>query len=67
MKCLCCNKNFDGVDSLKQDYAKVHNVDQNNYFFRKLFTKGRCFCTRKCLRCEYFCCNGRDEKVHNFL
>ena len=67
MKCLCCNGNFEGLGSLEQHYVEAHNVDENNYFFRKLLTRDRYFCPRKCFRCDYFCCNGRDEKVHNFL
>ena len=67
MKCLCCTGNFEGLGSLKQHYVEVRNVDENNYFFQKLFTRDRYFCPRKCFRGNYFCHNGRDEKVHNFL
>ena len=45
----------------------MHGVDENNYFFRKLFTTDKAFCPKKCFRCEYFCHDGRDEKIHNFL
>ena len=65
--CLCCNGNFEGLGSLKQLYFEVHNVDENKYYFQKLFTRDRYFCPRKCFRCYYFRHNGRDEKVHNFL
>ena len=66
MKCLCCDANFEGLDLLKQRYVEVHGVDENNYFFRKLFTRDEYFCPRSSFRCEYFCLNDRDEKIHNF-
>ena len=44
-----------------------HNVDENNHFFRKLFTRDNVFIPRKCFHCDHFCINRRNEKNHNFL
>ena len=67
MKCLCCNKSFEEENFLRDQYVTSHGVDENNYFFKKLFTKDRFFAPRKCFRWEHFCLNRRDEKNHNFL
>ena len=67
MKCLCCDQSFANQQSLKNHYVEFHNVDENNHFFRKLFTRDNVFVPRKCFRCDYFCINRRDEKNHNFL
>ena len=53
------------MGSFKQHYVEEHNVDENKYLFQHLFTRDRYFCPRKYFRCDYFCHNGRDEKVHN--
>ena len=63
MKCLRC----DLFQSLKSHFVDFHNIDENNQFFRKLFTKENVFFLRKCFRCDHFCINRRDEKSHNFL
>ena len=67
MKCLCCNQSFDDQFSQKEHYVTCHNIDENNYFFRKLFTRDNLFVPRKCFHCDYFCLNRRDKKRHNFL
>ena len=66
-KCLCYARSFENADSLKDHYVLEHNVNRENYFFQKLFTRDRIFPPRKCFRYEYFCINGRDEKIHNFI
>ena len=38
MKCLCCDEVFNNQYFLKDYYANSHSVDENNYFFRKVFT-----------------------------
>ena len=67
MKYLCCGCPLDDKKSLKNHYADFHNVDGNNHFFRKLFTRQNVFFLRKCFRCDHFCINRRDEKNHIFL
>ena len=67
MKCFCCRQNFNDQSLLKNHYLTFPNVDENNHFFKKLFTEDNAFLPRKCFRCEYFCLNRRDEKNHNFV
>ena len=63
MKCLCCDSSFADQESLKDHYVDLHNVDENNHFFRKLFTRDNVFVLRKCFRCDHFCINRRDGKI----
>ena len=67
MKCLFCKENFEDLISSKQNYASEHNIDENNHFFSRLFTRDRGFCPRKCSRCEHFCIGDREEKIHSFI
>ena len=67
MKCLCCDRSFANQHSLKNHYLDFRNVDENNHFFRKLFTKDNVFVPWKYFRRDHFCINRRDEKTHNFL
>ena len=54
MKCLCCDRSFADQQSLKNHYVGFHNFDENNHFFRKLFTRDNVFFPRKCFRCDFF-------------
>ena len=67
MKCLCCEQSSSDLNSLKEHYVLQHGIDENNYVFRKLFTRDRVFVPKKCFRCRHFCFSGRNEKNHNFL
>ena len=67
MKCLCCGQSFVDHPSLKDHYVTFYSVDENNNFFRKLFTRNNAFVPRKCFRCKFFCLNRRNGKNHNFL
>ena len=67
MKCLCCEQIFTDQSLLKDHYLTSHNVDENNHFFKKLFTRDAAFSLRKCFRCSYICTNRGDEKDHNFI
>ena len=58
MKCFRCDQTFDNLNLLKSDYTHQHNVDQNNHFFRKPFTRCWAFVPRKCLKYDNFCSNG---------
>ena len=63
MKCLCCGKVFDDESLLEEHYVTFHNVGENNYFFKKLFTRGSAFVPRKCFRCQHFRFNRRGKKI----
>ena len=67
MKHLTCERSLSDLNSFKEHCLMQHGVDENNYFFRKLFTRYRVLIPKKCFRCKHFCFNGRDEKNHNFL
>ena len=67
MKCLYCDRSFADQQSLKNHYVDFHNIDENNHFVKKLFTRDNVFVPRKCICCNYFYINRRDEKNHNFL
>ena len=67
MKCLSCNEKLENVELLKKHYVECHVVDEENYFYQRLFSRDRVFCPRKCFKCEHFCASGKEEKAHNFL
>ena len=67
MKCLCCDSSFADQESLKDHYVDLHNVDENNHFFRKLFTRDNVFVAGKYFRCDHFRIKRRDEQNHIFL
>ena len=53
MKCLLCDYKNDQVEELKEHYLKYHNVDENNFFFKKLINQKKNIIHRK--KCNY--CN----------
>ena len=55
MKYLCCEEEFNEVHLLNRHYVEKHEVDPENYFFKKLFT-------RQSYLLDHFCVDGRDEK-----
>ena len=36
MKCLMCSSQFQDKSKLIEHYINYHNIDQNNYFFKRL-------------------------------
>ena len=63
MKCLICNVNFNEV--LRNHYIYYHSVDENNYFFRELFSPDNTHKQRDDCRFEFEIC--RQKKNHNFI
>ena len=41
MKSLCCRKTFVDQSSLKNHYLEQHNVDENNQFFKRIFSRDK--------------------------
>ena len=37
MKCLLCSSAFQNEEDLLNHYVSYYNVDENNWFFQKLF------------------------------
>ena len=58
-KCLLYKSQFDIDEALKSHYYNFHNLDQGNYFFKKLF--------KKTLRCDEFLQTSKFKEVHDFI
>ena len=66
MKCVLCNYQHNQVNDLKEHYLKVHNVDENNVFFKKLINqKKNIIHHKKCNYCNEFVFLNKVE--HDFL
>ena len=66
MKCLLCNYENNQIKELKEHYVKYHNVDENNFFFKKLINQKENIIHRK--KCNY--CNEfvfMNKVNHDFL
>ena len=48
-------------------YVTYHNVDENNWFFQKLFQIKDKTLLKRCLRCDKFLVTEKQKAVHNFL
>ena len=44
-----------------------HNIDENNWFFQKLFQIRDTAVLRQCIRCDEFLTTDKHKAVHNFL
>ena len=64
MKCVLCAYDNDKLNDLKEHYIKVHSVDQNNSFFKKLIDQKENNVWRKCNYCNEFVLKKHE---HNFL
>ena len=63
MKCLLCSSQFKEQKGLLNHYVTFHNVDENNWFFQKLFQIKNKSVLKCCLTCDK--CLVNDEQ--NFL
>ena len=65
MKCVLCYYENNQVNDLKEHYLKNHNVDENNFFFKKLINQNENIIHRK--KCNY--CNEvvLNKANHDFL
>ena len=48
-------------------FLTYHNVDENNWFFQKLFQIKDKSLLKRCLRCDKFLVTEKQKAVHNFL
>ena len=48
-------------------YVTYHKVDENNWFFQKLFQIKDKSVLKRCLRCDEFLVTDKHKAVHNFL
>ena len=67
MKCLLCQYISNDINELKEHYLKYHNVDENNFFFKKLIDqkKKNVIHRRKCNYCNEFVFLNKAD--HDFL
>ena len=67
MKCLLCQQISNDKNELKEHYLKYHNVDENNFFFKKLIDqkKKNVIHRRKCNYCNEFVFLNKAD--HDFL
>ena len=67
MKCLLCSSNFEKQQKLIDHYLQYHNVDQNNWFFKKLFVENNKAFLKNCVRCNQFITTKKEKAAHDFL
>ena len=67
MKYLLCSSKFKDQKDLLNHYVTYHNVDENNWFFQKLFQIKDKTLLKRCLRCDKCLVNEKQKAVHKFL
>ena len=67
MKCLLCSSTFQNQEDLLNHYISYHNVDENNWFFQKLFQIKNKSVLKQCVRCKEFVTTEKHKNIHNFL
>ena len=67
MKCLLCSSVFNVEKDLFEHYVSFHNIDETNWFFKKLFNLKNSKILRKCLRCDEFILDKKSKADHDFL
>ena len=67
MKCLLCSSKFQDQQKLIDRYLTYHNVDQNNWFFKKLFVTNNKTFLKKCIRCDEFVTTKKEKAKHDFI
>ena len=67
MKCLLCSSTFQNQKDLLNHYVSYHNVDENNWFFQKLFHSKNKALLKSCVRCNKFLTTEKHKPAHIFL
>ena len=67
MKCLLCSSKFKDQKALVDHYLSYHNIDENNWFFQKLFQTKNEFLLKNCVRCSEFLTTEKHKATHDFL
>ena len=62
-----CSSNFENQNDFLNHYVTYHNIDENNWFFQKLFQIKDKAILRQCIRCHEFLTTDKHKTVHNFL
>ena len=67
MKCLLCSSKFKDQKELLDHYLSYHNIDENNWFFQKLFQSNNKTLLKNCIRCNEFLATEKQKAVHDFF
>ena len=67
MESFLCSSQFKDQKDLLNNYVTYHNVDENNWFFQKLFQIKDKILFKRCWRCDKFLVTEKQKAVHNFL
>ena len=68
MNCLLCKFKSKNKSEIENHYLNFHNVDKENYYFKKLLTKKNdVFVGERCLKCNQFIPTTEYRRSHNFL
>ena len=67
MKCLLCSSTFQNQEDLLNHYVSYHNVDENNWFFQKLFQSKNKVLLKSCVTCNEFLTTEKHKSAHIFL
>ena len=67
MKCLLCSSRFKDQKTLADHYLSYHHIDENNWFFQKLFQTKNEFLLKNCVRCSEFLTTEKHKATHDFL
>ena len=67
MKCLLCSSQFKDQNALLDHYLSYHNIDENNWFFQKLFQTKNKVLLKNCVRCSEFLTTEKPKATHEFL
>ena len=66
-KCLLCSSKFKDQKALLDHYLTYHNIDQNNWFFQKLFQAKNKILLKNCVRCSKFLTAEKNKASLDFL
>ena len=67
MKCLLCSSMFRDQKELLDHYLSYHNIEENNWFFKKLFQSNSKTLLKNCVRCNEFLATQKQKAVHDVL
>ena len=67
MKCLLCSSTFQNQEDLLNHYVSYHNVDENNWFFQKLFQAKNKALLKSCVTCNDCLTTEKHKSAHIFL
>ena len=67
MECLLCSSKFKDQKELLDHYLSYHIIDENNWFFQKLFQSNNKTLLKNCIRCNEFLGTKKQKAVLDFL